>query len=143
VHGADRVEDSSMSMTFVDLLAISAAIAGATAEPTYPLAVDVRSGGHDGLTQRFAVDLETALRRSRLFTLSSRGRPARLVFEIPRSLRWTEIDSRVQVHFQVNFKTRDTRVIGRSIGTCWETNLDVCVALVVSDARRVSGNLRR
>jgi hypothetical protein len=139
-------------MTLTRLLALSAAITGCTkAEPPTPveppspiavespspIAVEIQRGGDDGLTLRFADALRTALRRSRIFTLSSRERPAKLIFDIPRSLRWTEIDDRVQARFQVEFKRGDSRVVGTSTGTCWETNLDVCVERVISDAERI------
>jgi hypothetical protein len=128
-----------MSMTLARLLAVSAAITGyARAEPPSPIAVDVWRSGDDGLTVRFAEALETALRRSHIFTLGSRQRPARLLFEIPQIIEWTEIGGRAQFHFQVNFKSVDSRVVGTSRGTCWETNFDVCAAMVLSDARRTS-----
>lgn len=129
-----------MLATFLEFLTVSAAITGcAPADPQPPVAVEIRRGGDDGLTVRFADALETGVRGSRIFRASGPGRPARLVFEIPRSLGWTEIGSRVQVHFQVDFKSGDSRVLGTSRGTCWETNLNVCVARVLNDAPRASG----
>lgn len=133
-----EIVDKGVTMTLARLLAVSAAIAGsARAEPPSPIAVDVRRSGDDGLTQRFTEAVEAALRRSRIFALSNR-RPPRLLFEISQIVEWTEIGGRIRFHFQVSFKTPESRVVGRSAGTCWDTNLSACAALVLTDARRAS-----
>jgi hypothetical protein len=113
------------------------------AESRSPIAVEIIRSGDDGLTLRFADTLRTALLRSRTYRLSSREQPATLTFDIPRSLRWTEIDGRVQAQFQVDFKSGGSRILGTSRGTCWETELNACVARVLSDAPRWSDSFSR
>jgi hypothetical protein len=123
------------------LLAASVAVSGcATATARSSVPVEVWRGGDDGLTVRFADALEAALTQSPAFTPSTSGQPAMLVAEIPTNLEWTRAGGDIQVHFVVNFRRADSRLLRTSSGTCWEARLDICVGHALSDAQRALGS---
>ncbi|HVQ06843.1 MAG TPA: hypothetical protein VMS43_00260 [Allosphingosinicella sp.] len=136
-----------MRLTSIDVirfLAIASGMAGcATAAPQSPIPVEIRRGGDDGLTQRFADALETGIRRSGTFTMvSGVSQPDFLVFNIPSHLEWTRVGDRVRARFQVELRRGDSSLLGLSSGDCWETQLEICAARVLNDARRVARSSR-
>jgi hypothetical protein len=115
----------------------------ATAAAQSPVPVEIRRGGDDGLTQRFADALETGIGRSGTFTMASGvSHPPFLVLNIPSHLEWTRVGDRVRARFQVEFRRGDSSLLGSSSGDCRETQLEICAARVLNDARRIARSLR-
>jgi hypothetical protein len=116
--------------------AASIAIAGCTtASSASPIPVEIQRGGDDGLTVRLADTLEAAFQEARGFAHGDEGQPATLVVVIPRNVQWADVGARTRVIFQVEFRRADSRLLARSRGTCWETQLETCAAHILSDAR--------
>lgn len=64
---------------------------------------DIRTGGDDGLTQRFANALEVEFQRSGSFILSKNGEPVDIVVTIPSSLKWRAVGPRERVTYVAKF----------------------------------------
>jgi hypothetical protein len=104
--------------------------------------VEIRRVGDDGLTVRFADALEAGIRRSLTFTLAGRDPPGNvLVVQIPSNLGWTRVGDRIRVRFEIEFLGPNLHALGRSNGSCWESQLQVCVDQVVSDATNLQNHV--
>lgn len=113
---------------------------GAAAEA--PMLVEVLGGGHDGLTQKFAVAIEKALISSPDFVVRRQGMMEGaeetvgiLVIRIPTHVAWREKRRRTRIIYRVEFSTKDNRRIGQSQGCCWERSVKKCAKEVLLDAK--------
>jgi len=104
---------------------------------TGPVTFDIRTGGDDGLTQRFADALDATFRGSGLFVLGSDGRPIDLVVTVPASLKWRRIGRRERVTYVAEFSGRGNQTLGESKGSCWDSDLPRCASQVLRDANVV------
>lgn len=106
---------------------------GQTQAPA-PILAELRVGGDDGLTQRFADAIRRAIEFSEDFALP-RAHQGQLIMTIPTHLSWQEDQGKLNFEYLVLFTDRDSRNLGTSTGTCGESDMETCSASVVSDAR--------
>src|SRR3954462_3033634 len=120
----------------IKLLIAPLVIAGCTTVSlASPIPVEIRRGGDDGLTARFTDTLEAAVQSSRDFARGDGRQQGTLIMVIPSNVEWTEIGARTRVMFQVEFRRTDSRLLARSRGACWETQLETCAAHILRDAK--------
>ena len=116
---------------------------GLAAVHAAPVPVEIRRTGDDGLTVRFADALEAGIRGSDAFAIANANGPQHIVFQIPGHLEWRSLGDRTRISFNVEFRRNNHHLLGRSRGSCWDTELDVCVARVLRDARSIRRNALR
>jgi len=98
---------------------------------TTPLAVEVWTGGDDGLTQRLAEVVKKEFRASSRFVLADAGTDGgALRVIIPTHVDWREVGPRTRVTYRLELE-RDGRRIALSGGACWEVELRQCARQVV------------
>lgn len=103
-----------------------------------PAPIQIRRVGDNGLTVRFADALEAGIRHSPMFTLAGHDRPESvLIVQIPSNVGWTQVSGRTRVRFEIEFRRGGSSLLRRSRGSCWDTQLEMCVARVLHDAGTV------
>lgn len=97
--------------------------------PAAPLAVEVWTGGDDGLTQRLADAVREEFRASPRFRMVV-GRSGALRVIIPTHVGWRDIGTRTRVTYRLELERggRRTAVAG---GACWEADLRVCARQIL------------
>lgn len=126
------------------VLILGSAAVSACAAPSSSVgrtSVEIRRGGDDGLTVRFADALEAAFRRAPGFSLGSGKVADTLIVTIPSNVTWKQTGDRTQVNYSIMFSTIDSQPVGSSSGTCWEDQLQQCIDHVLEDAKAVKKNL--
>ena len=101
----------------------------------FKVPAELRVGGDDGLTQKFAETLRTAIEESTDFatSLSTDGKP--LLLTIPTHLYSRPAQGRTNFQYIVIFTDRKSKYLGVSVGTCWEDSMERCALSILSDAR--------
>jgi hypothetical protein len=112
------------SVTIINL--VSARSIPATAAFGTPLHVDIRRGGDDGLTLRFAEALEAAFHYSELLTLIGEKKSGTWVVTIPTNVEWTRIGDRTRMSYRVEVNETGSRRVTEKSGRCWEDDLVGC-----------------
>lgn len=107
---------------------------GLDASPKLTL-VEVWCRGDDGLTLKLRDTLETALKSSSEFHLSSGKKPGTLIITIPLHVGWQVVGNRTQVLYSVEFASTENQDLGSGTGSCWEDALSKCARKIVKDAK--------
>ena len=134
----DCMQLASRSTSLVLGLAASIGLAVCRADQAYvkPTPVEVWRVGDDGLTTRLRDALESALRASPDFMLSSGNKAGSLVVTIQDHVRWKTISAgKTQVTYAVEFSTVNHEKIGTSTGSCRDDFIEKCAAQIVTEAR--------
>jgi hypothetical protein len=145
-----------MQVSSVRLSALSlAAFIGATvsawcADRTAPIPVEFWHVGDDSLSQKLAMAVERAFRRSPDFRLTAISKGRTLVATITRNVEGEMVGKRTKVTYTVQFSSLDDKMasnpdlqqrlafatqIGTQRGSCWASELPKCAAQIVSDAK--------
>ncbi len=128
-----------LTRTLAAVLSASVATCAAAAPSRIP--VEVWRGGDDGLTSRFAGGLESAFRASRDFSLSKGDEAGALVVTIESNLTTKRVGFGDRAYYVVVFGASDSKQLGSTNGSCWERELQACIAKVVEAARTASAKL--
>jgi hypothetical protein len=115
----------------------STVVASAPARPNNAIAVEVWTGGDDGLTQRLTNSVRNEFRQSAHFILAPASTPNSLRVTIPTHVNWEEVGDRMRVTYRVVFDTAEGRMGERS-GVCWDDDLRACARMVVEQATEVA-----
>ena len=98
--------------------------------------VELWTGGDDGLTQRFADSVLTAISESRDFSAAHANEGA-LVMRIPTHVYWSEVRGKINFSVVVIMTDNHSKYLGVSTGSCWEEAMKSCAEHVLSDARNI------
>jgi hypothetical protein len=98
--------------------------------------VELWTGGDDGLTQRFADSVRTAISESRDFSEAPANKGA-LVVRIPTHVYWSEVRGKINFSVVVIMTDSHSKYLGVSTGSCWEEEMKSCAERVVADARNI------
>src|SRR4249919_28067 len=92
--------------------------------------------GGDGLTQRFAASLESAIRSSPDFSLAS-GPGYDVQFLVAGNLYWKQSVQRNELNFNVVVVVTDSheKFLTISTGPCYESTMASCASRVLANAR--------
>ena len=101
------------------LLCVLATLLSAASEPTM---VEVRTGGDDGLTQRFADQVRTIFAAAPAYTSDTTAK--RLLIYIPTHVQWRKIHGNTKITYYVEI-TSGSKSIHRT-GSCWEEDMNLC-----------------
>ncbi len=112
------------SVTITNL--VSARSIPATAAFGTPLHVDIRRGGDDGLTLRFAEALEAAFHDSELLTLIGERKSGTWIVTIPTHVGWTQIGDRTRMSYRVELTETGSQRVTEKSGLCWDDDLVGC-----------------
>ena len=112
------------SVTITNL--VSARSIPATAAFGTPLHVDIRHGGDDGLTLRFADALKAAFHDAELLTLIGERKFGTWVVTIPTHAGWTGIGDRIRMSYRVELTETGSRRVTEKSGLCWDDDLVGC-----------------
>ena len=99
------------------------------------VATELWVGGDDGLTQKFAETLRTAIEESTDFGTSVSTDSDALLLTIPTHLYSRPAQGRTNFQYVVIFTDRQSKYLGVSVGSCWEDSMERCALSVLSDAR--------
>jgi hypothetical protein len=131
-------------------LTLVALFGGYAADVTTPIPVELWQVGDDALSQKLAVAVETAFRRSPDFRLTSIGTGRRLVVDIMSNVKTEIVGKRKEATYTVRFSSLDddtsknpdleqrlslAKEISTQRGSCWASELPKCAAQIVSDAK--------
>lgn len=120
------------------------------AEATTATPVEFWHIGDDSLSQKFAVAVERAFRRSPDFRLTATNQGRSLVVMMTRTVEVEMVGKRAKVTYDVRFSSLDDKMasnqdlqqrfaLATEIGTkresCWANKLAQCAAQIVSDAK--------
>jgi hypothetical protein len=120
------------------IVVLSISVWSGCSSATKVVVTDLRVGGDDGLTQRFAVALRSGIERSPDF-VTDRKNDAGLVMTIPSNLTWSDRQGRLSFTFVVEFVDARSTKLGVSTGVCWEDEMGECAESVLKDARKAVG----
>ena len=122
------------------VVAITLCGTGAAAEA--PMLVEVLSGAHDGLTQKFAVAIEKALISSPDFVVrrqgmmeGAEGTVGILVVRIPTHVYPRHRGRRTRIIYRVEFSTKDNHRVLETQGCCWAGSVKKCAKEVLQDGK--------
>jgi hypothetical protein len=117
---------------------LGAAVSGAA-----PYPVQVWKQSDDGLTNKLADSIETAIKRSSHLSLSSAKAPGTLYLIVSQAL-WQEKGSHTRVTYFVNYgrSSNDPEPITRAHGSCWDFQLDRCAAEIVETAEAIAPEVK-
>lgn len=122
-------------------------------DPITPVPVEFWHVGDDALSQKLAVAVETAFKRSPDFRLAVRGTGRTLVVWIVGNVRAEMVGERQKVTYTVRFASLDdkasknpdmdqrvalAREISMRTRSCWASELQKCSAQVMSDAKNAA-----
>ena len=94
-------------------------------------AVELWTGGDDGLTQRLAVAVREEFRTSDRFSLAEvGGTPEALKVIIPTHVAWRDVGNRTRVTYRLELERQGRRWVVKA-GNCWETDLAHCAQQLV------------
>jgi hypothetical protein len=119
------------------IVLLAASICEAASPPSRQVPVEIRRGGDDGLTARFADELEKAFLAAPDFSLSAANTPGALIVKIPTNLSWRQIGHRTRVYFEVDFSGAGRGILDFEgvLGEWWADRFRPCAAEVVTAAR--------
>jgi hypothetical protein len=107
--------------------------------PAKPVPVAVLCNGDDGLTARLCEQVKKAFGKSPDFTPEVAHRPHSLIVRIPTNVDWKEDGKRTKAIYSVELAIKDGRNLRTIKGSCWEANLGVCAAKILTDTRSTLG----
>ena|SRR2546423_12095637 len=117
---------------------LGAALSGAA-----PYPVQVWKQSDDGLTNKLADSIETAIKHSARLSPSSPKAPGTLYLILSPAL-WQEKGSHTRVTYFVNYgrSADDPTPITQAQGTCWDYQMDRCAAEIVATAEAVAPEVK-
>jgi hypothetical protein len=92
--------------------------------------------GDDGLTQRFADAIRSAISESKNFSRADVNEGA-LVMTIPTHVYWSEVQDKINFGVVVIMTDRHRKYLGAGTGSCWESDMKPCAERVLADAKRL------
>ena len=98
--------------------------------------------GDDGLTLRLADAIESSLKSSPTFSLSTGKKPGTLLLTIPTNVNWRKVGNRTQVLYRVEYSTAGGKRLGASTGSCWDDGFNICAKKIVNDAEVAARTMR-
>jgi hypothetical protein len=119
------------------------------ADATTPTPVEFWHRGDDSLSQKFAVAVERAFKRSPNFRLTASSKSRALVVMMTRTVDVEMIGKRARVKYDVRLSSLDDKMasnpsvqerfalateVGTQRGSCWVNELAQCAAQIVSEA---------
>jgi hypothetical protein len=120
------------------LLLGSVASSSVALESPHRWRIGISVRGDDGLTQKFQVALEAAIRRSEDFTDTfSANVPFDATMAIPNHVGWVETKKGTRIFAVVIFIGPGGRYLGASTPECFEASMSDCAERVLADARPV------
>ena len=66
-----------------------------------------------------------------------------LVVEVPTNLDFDLIGTRYRVRFRLEFAAPSGQMIGKSKGSCWDDELDVCIKRAVAQTKTAAVKFHR
>jgi hypothetical protein len=107
--------------------------------PPKPVPVAVLCNGDDGLTARLCDQVKKAFGKSSEFTLQVAHRSGFLIVRIQTNVRWKKDGNRTKAIYSVEVAIKDGKNLGTIEGSCWEGDLGVCAAKILTDTRSTLG----
>lgn len=142
---------SSVRLSVLSIAAfIGVTLSAWCADRATPIPVEFWHVGDDALSQKLAVAVETAFRRSPDFRLTAIGKGRTLVVWITSNVESEMVGKRRKATYTVRFSSLDdgtsknpdleqrialAREISMQRGSCWASELPRCAAQIVSDAK--------
>lgn len=110
-----------------------------------PTRIELWRTGDDALTVRFATALEVALSKSGSFLVALGGAPRTpntVILRIDENLKWKATDVGMTASYRISFEGPTGKSLGKSKGSCSDTDLDACTAQALRDTRRAAARLQ-